>query len=75
MLWAGCKDFQTSAEVDIEGKRRGVFTYHFCKILRRAGLGITRRKLDAQVTFHVKPYGQDPQLEGDDKSLDEKVFT
>lgn len=75
VLWAGCKDFQTSAEVDIEGKRRGVFTYHFCKILRRAGVGITRRKLDSLITINVKSYGQNPQLEGTKESLDQSVFT
>jgi hypothetical protein len=75
VLWAACKDFQTSSEVDIEGKRRGVFTYHFCKILRRAGLETTRLKLDSLVTVNVKPYGQEPQLEGTKESLEQKVFT
>lgn len=75
VLWAACKDFQTSSEVDIDGKRRGVFTYYFCKVLRRAGVGITRRKLDSLVTVNVKGYGQDPQLEGTKASLDQSVFT
>ncbi|HWQ95970.1 MAG TPA: caspase family protein [Candidatus Methylomirabilis sp.] len=75
VLWAACKDFQTSSEVDIEGKRRGVFTYHFCKVLRRAGVETSRRKLDDLVTVNVKSYGQDPQLEGAEEKLDINIFT
>ncbi len=75
VLWAGCRDNQTSAETLIGGVYRGVFTYNFCKVLRGAGVTITRRRLDAQITVNVKGYGQTPQVEGTIASLSEKVFT
>ncbi len=77
VLWAGCRDYQTSAEAPIGGVYRGVFTYCFCKVLRKAGVGITRGRLDAQVTAEIKKmgYGQIPQLEGTKASMTEKVFT
>lgn len=77
VLWAGCRDNQTSAETNIGGVVRGVFTYNFCKVLRGAGLAITRRKLDAQITVNIKGMGhsQVPQLEGTSASLSQKVFT
>lgn len=77
VLWAGCRDNQTSAETNIGGAIRGVFTYNFCKVLRGAGLSITRRKLDAQITVNIKGMGhsQIPQLEGLSGALGERVFT
>ena len=77
VLWAGCRDNQTSAETNIGGQVRGVFTYHFCKVLRGAGPTITRRRLDAQVSVNVRGmgFGQVPQLEGTLASLGERVFT
>jgi hypothetical protein len=77
VLWAGCRDYQTSAEAPIRGVWRGVFTYNFCKALRRAGVGVTRKKLDTLVCADVSRmgYSQVPQLEGTKKSLAEKVFT
>jgi len=77
VLWAGCRDNQTSAEGPIGGVYRGIFTYFFCKALRRAGLGITRKKLDSLVSADIKNagYGQVPQLEGTKASILEKVFT
>jgi hypothetical protein len=77
VLWAGCRDNQTSAEDLIGGVYRGVFTYNFCKALRGAGVSITRRRLDSQVTVNVRGmgYSQVPQLEGASTSLAEKVFT
>lgn len=77
VLWAGCRDNQTSAETMIGGVYRGVFTYNFCKVLRGAGLSITRRRLDSQTAINVKAMGhsQVPQLEGTKSSLSEKVFS
>jgi len=77
VLWAACKDNQTSAEAPINGVYRGIFTYNFCKALRGAGTSITRRRLDSQVTVNVKGmgYNQVAQLEGTTSSLNEKVFT
>jgi hypothetical protein len=77
ILWAGCRDNQTSAEDLIGGIYRGIFTYNFCKILRGAGVAITRRRLDSQVTLDVRGmgYNQIPQMEGTIASFAEKVFT
>ena len=77
VLWAGCRANQTSAEAVIDGSVRGAFTYYFCQALRRAGLGITRRRLDRLVSADLarNGYGQVPQLEGSEASLGELVFT
>jgi hypothetical protein len=77
VLWASCRDYQTCAEADIDGKRRGIFTYCFCKAMRRAGMGVTRRKLDSLITADVKNlgYSQVLQLEGTERLIDAGVFT
>jgi hypothetical protein len=77
VLWAGCRDNQTSAEDLIGGVRQGVFTYSFCRTLKAVGTGVTRQKLDALVSAQVKGmgYSQIPQLEGTPASITEKVFT
>ncbi|MBK5914498.1 caspase family protein [Rhodocyclus purpureus] len=77
VLWAGCRDNQTSAEASISGVIRGIFTYAFCKTLRAAGTTTTRAQLDALVSAYIKKlgYSQVPQLEGTRTSLGEKVFT
>lgn len=77
VLWAGCRNNQTSAEASIGGQVRGVFTYNFCKALRGAGPTVTRRRLDAQVSVNVRGmgYSQVPQLEGAVVALGERVFT
>lgn len=77
VLWSGCRDNQTSAETMIGGVYRGVFTYNFCKVLRGAGVSITRKRLDAQVSTNIRGagYSQVPQLEGTKASIAEKVFT
>ncbi len=75
-LWAACKDNQTSEETMIEGRVRGVFTYHFCRILRRTSGAITRQKLDRLLTAAIRREGfaQVPQLETTREELREKPF-
>lgn len=77
VLWAGCRDNQTSAEAQVEGMVRGIFTYCLCRALRRAGPDISRRRLDGLVGIDIRQmgYAQVPQLEGTKAALDEKVFT
>ncbi|MEI6639111.1 MAG: caspase family protein [Chlorobium sp.] len=77
VLWAGCRDNQTSAEAAIGGIYRGVFTYNFCKVLRGAGVTITRKNLDSQVARNIKAmgYAQIPQLEGTSASCAQQAFT
>jgi metacaspase-1 len=77
VLWAGCKDNQTSGEATIGGVTRGFFTYCFCKSLRAKNGSITRRDLDKMVAACLKGIGasQVPQLEGTRATMTEKVFT
>lgn len=77
VLWAGCRDNQTSAEAPIGGVVRGAFTYCFCQALRRAGVAVTRRRLDSLVSADLRRmgYSQVPQLEGTAASIGERVFT
>jgi len=77
VLWAGCRDNETSGEGSIGGTVRGFFTYAFCKCLRGAGTNVTRAKLDSLVSLYLSRIGagQHPQTEGTEASLAEKVFT
>lgn len=77
VLWAGCRDYQTSGEAPVGGVVRGLFTYAFCKCLRDVDVGITRAQLDANVSALLAHMGaaQVPQLEGTRASFAEKVFT
>jgi hypothetical protein len=77
VLWAGCRDYQTSAEAPIGGVWRGVFTSCYCRVLRRAGVGITRQRLDTLASADIRRmgYAQVPQLEGTRASIGERVFT
>lgn len=77
VLWAACRNNQTSAEVPVEGEWRGAFTSHFCKVLRRAGKEITRRRLDSLVSADLRRdrFTQVPQLEGTPESINQKIFT
>lgn len=77
VLWAGCRDNETSGEGMIGGLVRGYFTYAYCKCLRGAGVSVTRAKLDSLVSLYLSRMGagQHPQTEGTRASLAEKVFT
>jgi hypothetical protein len=77
VLWAGCRDYQTSAEAPIGGVHRGIFTYCFCKAVRRAGVTITRGRLDALVSADIRRlgYAQVPQLEGQRNPLGKGIYT
>jgi len=77
VLWAGCKDNQTSGEATVGGVVRGFFTYCFCKCLRSKMGNISRLDLDKCVTSCLKGVGagQIPQLEGTKPTMLEKVFT
>lgn len=77
VLWAGCKDNQTSGEATVGGVVRGFFTYCFCKSLRSKNGNVTRLELDKMVTSCLGVVGasQAPQLEGTLASMKEKVFT
>ena len=76
VLWSACKDYQTSEETEIDGGVRGVFTYHFCKVLRRTNGNISRKELYKIVNAAIKKQGaeQIPQLESSSKEMLDKPF-
>ncbi|MBU7017284.1 MAG: caspase family protein [Theionarchaea archaeon] len=76
-LWAACRDNEPAGEAIIDGKKQGVFTHTFCKVLRRAGMETSRKTLCSLVTDYVKTldFGQHPRLEGTEKSFGKRVFT
>jgi metacaspase-1 len=65
ILWAGCKDNQTSADAFIDGNYNGAFSYYFCKHVRESGGNISRTDLYTRVRNSLKynRYSQVPQLE------------
>jgi hypothetical protein len=65
ILWAGCKDNQTSADALIDGNYNGAFSYYFCKHVRETGGNISRTDLLSRVRNSLKynKYDQVPQLE------------
>lgn len=65
ILWAGCKDNQTSADAYISNSYNGAFTYFFCKNIRSSGGNISRKELLRRVkqSLYNDGYSQIPQLE------------
>jgi metacaspase-1 len=65
ILWAGCKDNQTSADAMIDGQYNGAFSYYFCKHVRENSGNISRADLYTRVKNSLKynHYDQVPQLE------------
>ena len=77
ILWAGCKDFQTSADAFINGTYNGAFTYYFCRAMREAGGALARSELLRRVRQSLahNRYEQIPQLECDPAVRNMKAFT
>jgi metacaspase-1 len=65
ILWAACRDNQTSADALIDGKWHGAFTHYFCRELTTANGDIVRRDLLKKVKVRLaeNDYSQVPQLE------------
>jgi metacaspase-1 len=65
VLFAGCRDNQTSADALISGTYNGAFTYYFCKHLRDTQGGVSRAELLKRLRASLKYEGYDqvPQLE------------
>jgi hypothetical protein len=76
VLWAGCRDNQTSADALIDGRYNGAFSYYFCKHLRESGGKITRKDLYTRIKNSLKfnHYDQVPQLECKDTLKSKNVF-
>ncbi len=65
ILWAACRDYQTSSDASIGGAWHGAFTYHFCKEIRACANSLSRAQLLAKVRADLSHghYSQVPQLE------------
>ena len=65
ILWAGCKDYQTSSDAWIAGDYNGAFTFYFCDHIRGMDGKITRKELIKRVRTSLRNLGFDqiPQLE------------
>jgi metacaspase-1 len=76
ILWAGCKDSQTSADAEIDGRYNGAFTYYFCKHIRESRANITRSDLHSRVlnSLSFNRYNQTPQLECKNTLKSENIF-
>lgn len=76
VLWAGCKDNQTSADALIDENYNGAFSYYFCKHVRDTGGNISRSDLYSRIKNSLKynHYDQVPQLECKDLYKKENIF-
>lgn len=65
ILWAACRDSQTSADANIGGTYHGAFTYYFCKELRACKNNLSRAALLKKIVADLAAghYNQVPQLE------------
>jgi hypothetical protein len=77
VLWAGCRDNQTSADAYIDGRYNGAFSYYFCKHIRESRGNITRAELHSRIANSLdhNNYNQLPQLECRDNLKTEKIFS
>jgi metacaspase-1 len=76
ILWAGCRDNQTSADALIDGNYNGAFSYYFCKHVRESGGNISRSDLLTRVKNSLKfnHFSQVPQLECKETLRSENIF-
>jgi len=76
ILWAGCKDNQTSEDAFIEGHFNGAFSYYFCKHVRETGGSIARGDLYTRVknSLRYNSFSQVPQLECKEAFRKENIF-
>ncbi len=76
ILWAGCKDNQTSDDAMIDGYYNGAFSYYFCKHVRETEGNISRTDLYTRIKNSLKfnNFSQVPQLECKDALRKENVF-
>lgn len=77
ILWAGCKDNQTSADARIDGKYNGAFSFYFCKHIRETGGKILREDLCYRVKNSLRhnQFDQVPQLECNVSLKSKNIFS
>ncbi|HLF85855.1 MAG TPA: caspase family protein, partial [Nitrospiria bacterium] len=76
VLWAGCKDNQTSADAMIGNSYNGAFTYYFCRHIRDSQGKLNRAELIRRVKASLRHegYSQIPQLETPEGRAKETPF-
>ncbi len=65
VLFAGCRDNQTSADAYIRGSYNGAFTYYFCRHLRETQGRLNRGDLikTVRASLRFRGFSQVPQIE------------
>ncbi len=65
ILWAACRDDQTSADANIAGGWHGAFTYYWCKVMMDTQNRLSRAEVLKRVRQYLSTghYSQIPQLE------------
>lgn len=76
ILWAACKDNQTSADALIDVSYNGAFSYYFCKHVRENSGIISRDDLYTRIKNSLKfnNFSQVPQLECKSTLKTENIF-
>jgi len=76
ILFAGCRDNQTSADAMIGGHYNGAFTYYLCKHLRDTSATINRAELLKRVraSLRFNDFNQVPQLEAPKDKVTKKLL-
>jgi metacaspase-1 len=70
-LWCACLENRKAFEGEINGKRYGLFTYHFCQKLKAAGGGDSRQIVLGRIRPEL--HTQTPILYGDPNLLNSSV--
>jgi len=65
ILWAACKDNQTSADAYLNGDWHGAFTWYWCQEITKSNNKLSRNQVLANVRtdLHNAKFSQTPQLE------------
>jgi metacaspase-1 len=74
VLWAGCRDDQTSADAFIDNKPQGAFTWAITEAIKRWGNTHRRKVHTLTLGIIEQGYEQVPQLECSDEMKGRRVF-
>lgn len=53
-MLSGCQDFDTSADIQVEGKGQGALTYAFLQVLKKNNYNITYDKLLSEIRSYIR---------------------
>lgn len=75
VLWAGCKDNQTSADALIGNTYNGAFSYYFCRHIRDTQGKLSRVELLRRIRASLRHegYSQIPQLEVPGPAIEKRI--